>query len=142
MGVSSSENRIRPAAKALIMYDGRFLAIKEVISGKDVWDLPGGKIEYGESAEETVVREVKEEVGLEVDVKGCIGYYWFIREGDGMQIVALVFRCQPRTTDVDLTKNPAEEENITGYIWMTGEAFQSPSYYAADTLKTLLKRIG
>ncbi|MDP3724527.1 MAG: NUDIX hydrolase [bacterium] len=138
--MSTPEPRIRPAAKALILKDGRFLVIKEVIDGKDIWDLPGGKIEYGESAEETVLREVKEEVGLDVDVERCIGYYWFIREGDGMQIVALAFQCQSTNTEVDLTKNPAKE-NITEHHWVTAEAFQSPSYDAADTLKALLKHI-
>ena len=139
MGTNTPESHIRPAAKAFILKDDRFLAVKENIDGKDIWDLPGGKIEYGETAEETVRREVKEEVGLDISVGRCIGYDWFICEGDGMQIVALVFRCTPRTTAVDLTKNPAKED-ITEYRWMTIEEFQSTAFYCVETLKALLKR--
>ncbi|MGB0757227.1 MAG: NUDIX hydrolase [Patescibacteria group bacterium] len=36
------------------------------------WDFPGGKNEFGESLEETVVREIKEETGLGVSVKSLL----------------------------------------------------------------------
>ena len=37
------------------------------------WALPGGRIEMGESPEETVLRELEEEVGLKLDEDRVIG---------------------------------------------------------------------
>jgi 8-oxo-dGTP pyrophosphatase MutT (NUDIX family) len=56
-----------------------------VICGRDVdgvWGLPKGTPDAGESLEETAVREVTEETGLQVKIVDKIGVieYWFARE--------------------------------------------------------------
>lgn len=41
----------------------------------DLWNLPGGKINVGETPTEAVIREVKEETGLVVKVDRLVGVY-------------------------------------------------------------------
>ncbi|NEP08795.1 MAG: NUDIX domain-containing protein [Symploca sp. SIO2C1] len=41
----------------------------------DAWNLPGGTVENGELPTEAVIREVKEETGLEVDIERLVGVY-------------------------------------------------------------------
>jgi 8-oxo-dGTP diphosphatase len=42
---------------------------------KDYWALPGGRMDPGEKIEQTVVREVKEETGLDVAIVSVVGDY-------------------------------------------------------------------
>ena len=56
------------AACALVDADGRIL-LTERPAGKSMaglWEFPGGKIELGERPEETLIRELKEEIGIVV----------------------------------------------------------------------------
>ena len=53
---------------AVIIKDGKILLEKRKNEpGKGKWSIPGGLVELGESIEETVIREVREETGLEVE---------------------------------------------------------------------------
>jgi ADP-ribose pyrophosphatase YjhB (NUDIX family) len=52
---------------------GRVLLQRRADSGN--WALPGGGMEMGESLVGSVVREVKEETGFDVDVTGLVGTY-------------------------------------------------------------------
>ena len=67
-------NSIVPAAVGCVTDDyGRILLGHRV--DNDLWALPGGTPEFGESIEGTVVREIREETGLEVEVTGLVGIY-------------------------------------------------------------------
>lgn len=53
---------------AIIICDGKILLEKRKNDpGKGQWSVPGGLVELGESIEQTVLREVREETGLEVE---------------------------------------------------------------------------
>jgi 8-oxo-dGTP diphosphatase len=64
-----SVNLVLVAACALVDPDARVL-IAQRPSGKPMaglWEFPGGKIEAGERPEQTLIRELKEELGIVVD---------------------------------------------------------------------------
>ena len=60
--------RIEVAA-AVIVRDGKVFATQRGYGDwKDWWEFPGGKLEPGESPEETLVREIREELSAEIEV--------------------------------------------------------------------------
>jgi 8-oxo-dGTP diphosphatase len=70
---------------AVIVSDGEVLLVKrgrEPLAGR--WSLPGGAVEVGETLEECLVRELREETGLEVEVGPVIEVFDRItRDPDG-----------------------------------------------------------
>jgi 8-oxo-dGTP pyrophosphatase MutT (NUDIX family) len=59
------------------------------------WELPGGRPELGEELPACLVREVKEETGLLVDVRELVSAYPFeVLEGRWVNVVA--YGCEPR----------------------------------------------
>ncbi len=66
------------AAAALIDRDGRIL-LQERPAGKamaGLWEFPGGKLQDGERAEEALIRELKEELGI-VTYESCLAPFTF-----------------------------------------------------------------
>jgi len=58
----------------VIAEDGKWLVVKKTYGGlKGKWSLPAGFVKPGETADEAVVREVKEETGIEAEVIGLFG---------------------------------------------------------------------
>ena len=122
-----SDQKVFCASKAVIVKDGKFLVLKQSINGQSFWDLPGGKIEFGESPEETLRRELMEEVRLEVNVHSILGTFHFFREKDNNQVVCITYLCTPQGDSVDITQNPGEDD-ITEYRWVSKNEFLSGSF--------------
>src|SRR5215510_9984109 len=60
----------------------------------EVWCLPGGGVEEGESVAEAGVREVKEETGLDVELTSLVGVYSRVG-GMWDDVHAVLFRAKP-----------------------------------------------
>lgn len=84
--------QIRTSAKAVIIENGKLLAIK-LNDGKEEWYiLPGGGQDSEEMLPQTVEREVREEAGIEVKCKDLLFVIEGVR-GESFHRVDLVFSC-------------------------------------------------
>ncbi len=99
---ASSPRQFRIGVYALIFREGEILlALRRDI---EWWNLPGGGLEIGETVEEGVCREVREETGLEVEVEHLVGVY----SKPQKQEVVLTFQC--RVTRGTLTSTEESRE--------------------------------
>jgi len=66
----------KPTASALLIEGDHVLLVKRAIEPrKGFWDLPGGFLEKEEHPEEALRREIKEELGVEIDILELLGIY-------------------------------------------------------------------
>jgi 8-oxo-dGTP diphosphatase len=74
-------------ATAIIRFppDKILLIKRSTVPFKGYWALPGGRVDPGETVEQTIVREVKEETGLAVAVVSKIGEYHEQGVQDGVE---------------------------------------------------------
>ncbi len=56
--------KVRPSG--VLIEDGRLLLVRQAVTAKRQWSLPGGALEHGETIEHCLVREWKEETGLDI----------------------------------------------------------------------------
>ena len=59
----------RVRAAGILIEDGRLLLVKQYVTETRGWSLPGGKLEFGETIAQCLIREIKEETGLDISVK-------------------------------------------------------------------------
>lgn len=87
------EQKIIKVACAIIERDGKILAAqrseKMILPLK--WEFPGGKVNEGEKAEECIVREIKEELDINIGIKNKLTSY--IHEYDNVSIELIPFVC-------------------------------------------------
>ncbi len=93
-------NSVVPSVVAAVVNErGEMLMVHR--ADNDLWALPGGGHDIGEFIADTVVREVREETGIEVEVTGLIGLYTNPRhvmaydDGEVRQQFSIAFRARP-----------------------------------------------
>lgn len=87
---------------AVIHHHGRILTARRLAGGPSgrKWEFRGGKLEAGETPREALIREINEELGLNITVGGEIGT--FITLLDSLRIRLQCFDCSTQTANVTL----------------------------------------
>jgi ADP-ribose pyrophosphatase YjhB (NUDIX family) len=93
------DNRIRLAVSAAIFDDtGKILLHKR--RKENAWCIVSGHVEFGETVEQAIIREIKEETGVDAKVLGLIGVYsspafqLYETEDGSVQYVTVYFEVQ------------------------------------------------
>lgn len=126
------------AVKAIIFNTklGKYLVLQksdfEDINPND-FDIPGGRIKFGEKLEEAVVRETREETGLKVKPIAVFNAWTFIKEEKNFQLTGIDFLCFTNQEKVKLSKEHA------GFWWENAAKTINNKKYPAWLGKTIEK---
>lgn len=105
---------MRFATKAVIFKGDEVLVLvrapqDDFRNGED--DFPGGKIEFGEEPDDSLLREVKEEAGLDVKIIGPARCWTYVDRKDSWQLVGVSYLCEWKKGEVKLS------EEHSAYHW-------------------------
>ena len=129
------ERMVRNAAKALIIKDGKMLAIKLKDEQDEWYIMPGGGQGVEEILPETVCREVAEELGLQVEVKDLV----FVIEGvhgESFHRVDLVFLCEY----IGKIENAVLQSDTyqVGYDWLDIKSLNTTPLYPSKLRRQIM----
>lgn len=109
----------RVTIKAIIFKNDSFLLVQD---HKNKWEMPGGKVDFGESPENTIKRELNEELGVnDVIVKDIVKSWTFSvqDEGDDYQFIVIVYSVDIGNSDI---KHSDEHKK---YEWVSKNKIES-----------------
>ncbi|RJQ32355.1 NUDIX hydrolase [Candidatus Parcubacteria bacterium] len=108
--------------RALIENDGKFLLVQE-FNGQ--WQLPGGRLNVGEKLEDGLKREIKEELGIDIEVGIPLSSFVFTGKS-GINHFTVIYQCDfpDKKQEIILDKN----ENMD-YRWVAVEELNSMNTY-------------
>lgn len=112
-----------PVVGAAILRDGTVLAARRT-SPPDAagrWELPGGKVEPGETPEAALVREIAEELGVRIEVTGWLD--GAVPIGIGLELLVATARL------LDGEPQPAEHDQVR---WLRGEELDQVDWLEPD----------
>ncbi len=124
-----------PGVAAVIRDEAGRLLLQEKSAG-DGWSLPAGAIEPGETPEQSVIREVREETGLLVeprrilDVFGGSAFRFTYSNGDAVEYTVVLYLCAAVGTGMD----PLDRETKSLRYFTRTEIPRLALPYPLDTL--------
>jgi ADP-ribose pyrophosphatase YjhB (NUDIX family) len=79
----------------VVLDEGRFLLVRQAQghSLEGQWTIPWGFVDPGETPEAAVLREIKEEAGIQAEIEGLLGIQNLPDPWDGW--LAIIFQCKP-----------------------------------------------
>lgn len=105
------EHIVTSVVAVIVDDEGRVLLTKRSIPPfKNLWVMPGGKIDLGEPILEALKREVREEVGIEVDVDDIIDVFEHVTPGeDKCHFVIIYYLCRPLSCRITHNEQEVDE---------------------------------
>ena len=120
------EDHIGVGVGALILNENNqiFLAKRgpKTRNEQGAWECPGGELDYGESMETAIVREIQEEFGITISVESQLGAFDHILPDAGQHWVSVTFVCRLASGVPEIL----EPEKCAAIGWFDGNNLPTP----------------
>ncbi len=129
---------------ALLIHENRVLAMKDERS--PYYYLPGGRVKFGETAEEAVLRELREELGLECTINRPLwlnqGFFEEDVSHERFHELCLYFLVDPFGTDLlnrGMCFSGAEKHHQQRFTWLPFESLEREYIYPVFLKKEIFR---
>ena len=114
---------------ALLEHNGKVLVMHEPFQGKLIFKFPGGGLEFGEGTKDCLVRELKEELNL--DVKITSHFYtqdFFVLNAFDPNEQVLLIYYKATITDKDLANLKVLDADIEELLWIETKELETTKF--------------
>lgn len=118
-------NNIEVSAAIIIKDNKVFITQRGYGEFKDMWEFPGGKLEYGESGESCLIREIKEELDADITVIKKLNTIEY--DYPAFHLIMHNFICKLKSNHIELLEHEAAK-------FVSLEDIDSINFLPADLL--------
>ena len=142
LSIDIEDYKLNIRAGGLIIHNNKILAHKNV--NKDHYCIPGGRIELGENSENTIKREIQEELGKDIDIlefSSTIENFFYMNEKKYHELYFL-YKVEFKNEDdkkIDYTMHNKEGKDYLQYEWLDIDKIDEYNILP-ECLKDMLKK--
>ena len=127
--ISREKFMFRPAAYGIIIHNDKVLLVNTRRTNKCY--LPGGGVDIGEKTKTALKREVKEETGLDIDIKNFMGFkeefFYYDPLDEAFHSFLFFYHCAPLTFDL-LENDKIDDGEVIDPHWEWIKGLQADSF--------------
>ena len=122
--------KIRPRVRVagILIEDDRILLIEHTKNNKKYWLVPGGGVDWGESAAEALIREFKEETSLDIEVEKFLFISETIAPDKQKHVINLYFKIKKAEDSSNIMKL-GEEKILTDLRFIPEDEIKNIKLY-------------
>ena len=115
--MTNKRGKVWLGVSGIIINDmGKWLVVEKAYSGlKGKWSLPAGFVQQGESIDEALIREVKEETNIDVGVLGLVAFRSGVINDDISDNMAILY-ARAKTDEIIV-----QQQELHDVQWLTAE---------------------